>query len=52
MTRTGNYGPWFVAGYEGSCAGCGGDIIEGDMIRSDGENGYLCEDDGVEDDDD
>lgn len=37
------FGPWFAAGYEGSCAECGEDIVVDDMIRADGEGGYLCE---------
>lgn len=36
------YGPWFAAAYYGSCAGCPEDIEPDDMIRADGEGGYLC----------
>lgn len=36
-------GVWFEAQYEGECAGCGGGIIPGDMIRAAGScRGYLC----------
>jgi hypothetical protein len=45
-------GPWFVAAYNGSCAGCGADISPGDTIRADGAGGYLDEECGVEDGDD
>jgi hypothetical protein len=43
-------GPWFLAGYFGACADCGEDIEPGDVIRADGESGYLCEACGQEDD--
>jgi hypothetical protein len=33
-------GPWCVAEYWGSCAGCGADITPGDEIRADGYNGW------------
>jgi hypothetical protein len=35
-------GVWFEAQYEGACSGCGGGIVPGDTIRSDGRRGYLC----------
>lgn len=42
-------GPWFTAGYSsGSCSDCGEDITESDMIRADGQGGYLCEECGAE----
>ena len=37
------YGPWFTAGYYGSCTDCDSDIEPGDTIRADGEGGYLCQ---------
>jgi hypothetical protein len=40
------YGPWFPAAFPSECDGCGGDIGEGDRIRSDGEGGWLCPDCG------
>lgn len=46
------FGPWFHAGFDGTCDGpCGEDIIEGDLIRADGEGGWLCRDCGEEADD-
>lgn len=37
-------GPWFEAGHDSDCDGtCGGEIKAGDMIRADGEGGYLCQ---------
>lgn len=39
-------GPWFAAGYNGFCSGCGDDIEEGDRIRADGDGGYECEECG------
>lgn len=45
-------GPWLAAAYHGSCADCGDDIGPDDMIRADGEGGYLCEDCGSEGDSD
>lgn len=37
------FGPWFEAGHDSDCDGtCGGEIQAGDMIRSDGEGGWLC----------
>jgi hypothetical protein len=37
------FGPWFPAGHDGDCDGeCGSEIEEGDMIRSDGQGGWLC----------
>ena len=35
-------GPWITATADGECTGCGEDILEGDEIRSDGEDGWLC----------
>jgi hypothetical protein len=29
-------GPWFVADYNGTCSGCGEDIVPDDEIRADG----------------
>lgn len=38
------YGPWTEARFTGECAGpCGGEIRPGEMIRSDGEGGWLCQ---------
>lgn len=45
-------GPWFIASYDGECAGCGDEICEDDEIRADGEGGYLCGDCGDREDDD
>ncbi len=39
----GELGPWFPAGYYGLCAQCAGDIEPDDPIRADGNDGYLCE---------
>jgi len=36
-------GPWFQAYYDGVCSGCGNGIQQGDMIRADGEGGWLNE---------
>jgi hypothetical protein len=36
------YGPWFTARFPGRCDGCDGRIHEGDQIRSDGQDGWLC----------
>jgi hypothetical protein len=36
------YGPWFIAGYDGTCALCSDDFYEGDEIRSDGGGGWLA----------
>lgn len=36
------YGPWFIAAYDGDCAGCGDEFCEGDEIRADGEGGWLA----------
>lgn len=36
-------GQWFEARFRTECDGpCGGEIKPGDMIRSDGEGGWLC----------
>jgi hypothetical protein len=35
--------PWFEARYDGTCSGCGGEIIAGaTQIRADGMNGWEC----------
>lgn len=34
--------PAFVASYQGDCD-CGQPIEEGDLIRSDGAGGYICQ---------
>lgn len=34
-------GPWFPARYPGECAGCGSHFGEGDLIRADGQLGWL-----------
>jgi hypothetical protein len=40
---TADYGPWIEASFDSDCDGpCGGQISEGDSIRSDGEGGWLC----------
>lgn len=36
------YGPWQVADHEGLCAGCGYDYMTSDVVRPDGEAGWLC----------
>ena len=41
----------FPARYDGDCDACGYPFDAGDMIRSDGEGGWLCEDCGLEDGD-
>lgn len=42
-------GPWFTAVFDsGSCADCGEDICEDDLIRADGYGGWLCEECGQE----
>jgi len=43
--------PWIVAAYHGACTGCGDDIAPDDMIRSDGQGGWLCEPCGSEEED-
>ena len=43
------YGPWFIAAYNGTCAGCGEDVGPGDEIRADGHGGWegrCCDLDG------
>jgi hypothetical protein len=41
------FGPWFAARLETPCDGdCDGLIEPGDMIRSDGAGGWLCDDCG------
>jgi hypothetical protein len=37
------YGPWFAAGYDGLCAGCGDEFPEGEQIRADGASGWLAQ---------
>jgi len=39
-------GPWFAARYPGHCGGCLERVEPGDMIRADGDGGYLCLDCG------
>jgi hypothetical protein len=36
-------GPWVMARYSGICSGCGGHMAQNDLIRSDGEGGWLGE---------
>jgi hypothetical protein len=36
------FGPWFQARYDGECDGCGYEFQAGDLIRSDGADGWLC----------
>lgn len=36
-------GPWFPCGHGGRCAGCYGRFEGGDLIRADGEGGWLAE---------
>lgn len=44
------FGPWFEAGHDSDCDGtCDGEIQAGDMIRADGEGGYLCRSCGADD---
>jgi hypothetical protein len=38
----GTPGPWFTAGFGGTCATCGDPIVPGDTIRADGRGGYVC----------
>jgi hypothetical protein len=40
------YGPWFIATYDGECDGCDSAIWAGDRIRADGQGGWICEDCG------
>lgn len=44
------YGPWFIAAYDGQCAGCGDEFCEGDEIRADGSRGWLARCCGGDDD--
>jgi len=46
-----SFGPWFRAGFDSDCDECGGLIIEGERIRSDGDGGWLCDECGADDDD-
>jgi hypothetical protein len=44
------FGPWTGARFEGYCAACGTEILPGDDIRSDGQDGWLgrcCGEDSV-----
>lgn len=36
------FGPWFAAQFGGHCAGCQAELEQGEMIRSDGDGGWLC----------
>ena len=45
-----DFGPWITARFDSDCDGCGGQLIEGEDIRSDGEGGWLCESCGEEGD--
>jgi hypothetical protein len=47
MTRT---ALWLIANYYGSCAGCGADIEPDDPVRADGQDRYLCEECGHQED--
>lgn len=40
--RVDRRGPWFTAAYPDACVSCGTDIIPGDTIRADGNDGYEC----------
>lgn len=41
-------GPWFLAGWDSRCKGCGSAIYEGDTVRiSDDEGGAVCLDCGA-----
>jgi len=42
----------FHARYDGECDRCATDFYAGDEIRPDGMGGWLCEDCGLEDDED
>lgn len=44
-------GPWFTASFDSDCDDCGGMIMEGEWVRSDGAGGWLCEECGEDDDD-
>lgn len=47
LPPSGGFGPWFPASFDGDCDGpCTGEIKAGDVIRSDGEGGWLCGDCG------
>jgi hypothetical protein len=46
--RPARWGPWFTAERFGACQGCPDGIFPGDTIRSDGQDGYLCENCGRE----
>lgn len=42
-------GPWVRASFDGECDGdCGGSLLEGEDIRSDGQGGWLCSECGAE----
>lgn len=36
-------GPWFHASYRGECAECGDEFEAGDLIRADGNGGYVAD---------
>jgi hypothetical protein len=38
--RAGEAGNWFIAGFGGTCSGCGEDIEPGAEIRADGQGGW------------
>jgi hypothetical protein len=41
--RSDGLGPWVSARYSGTCCGCGGRWMPGDLIRaSDDDGGWLC----------
>jgi len=46
MRGTGGHGPWFRSRYDGKCSDCGELFSAGQKIRSDGDDGWLCEDCG------
>lgn len=41
IEQTGKMGPVFPALYDGECSGCGGEIMEGQQIRADGQGGWV-----------
>lgn len=43
---------WFVAASYGACANCGEDIVPDDIVRANGDGGYLCEECGYREEDD
>lgn len=42
LENHGRWGPVFAAAYDGECSACPAEITAGDMIRADGEGGWLC----------